>query len=298
MTFSTMITIITRAGLLGALISLSSYLSSYHLIFDLITRKHWIMVLLLGCLAIHSVEVLRFQTWTYKKPITNAASIRVMTSNLWVSNSDHSGQINYIHQIDPDVIVFQEYTPAWHIALTRELTEYSHQVTAPTSSPFGIALFSKVPIKQSEITTFATENIPSIDAIIEFKDQSLRVVGTHPTAPLSIERHNQRNDQLRGLAEAVKQEARPLLILGDLNITPWSYHFREFIRHGNLTDGRKNFGVLPTWPANIFPLQIPIDHIVVNDGVGLLTMQTSDGLHSDHKSLWADIWIKKESIGN
>ena len=89
-----------------------------------------------------------------------------------------------------------------------------------------------------------------------------------------------------------KIQFEPLVVLGDFNTTPWSYHFRELIINGQLLDGRRGLGILPTWPAKFFPLQIPIDHILLNDGARVVNMQTSTGLSSDHRTIWADLQLK------
>jgi len=85
------------------------------------------------------------QTYTPdNQPVT-----RVMTSNLLASSQSYDEFIAFIQSKDPDVIVFQEYTGKWHDALSTALVQYRFKVTAPIETPFGIALYSKLPISEN-----------------------------------------------------------------------------------------------------------------------------------------------------
>ena len=80
--------------------------------------------------------------------------------------------------------------------------------------------------------------------------------------------------------------------MGDLNITLWSAHFKRFLESGGFDHSRRGIGILPTWPAQVTALQIPIDHIVFNDKLTVNTMEKVKGLQSDHLTVWADLRIK------
>ena len=83
----------------------------------------------------------------------------------------------------------------------------------------------------------------------------------------------------------------PMVVMGDLNISPWSTHFRDFVNSAKLHDGRRGQGVLPTWPTEMPLMQIPLDHILFNAGVRVLSMQASSDVKSDHKIIWADVRV-------
>ena len=300
------------AGLVGSLMSLSGIFSAYHLVFDLFShfriqyivlifgvlclaltlRRFLIALILLCCLSVHLFDVGR--AWRPSDAVADAEgpTLRVMSSNVHTSNTEYAEHIQYIRSIDPDVIVFLEYTNAWADALLSSLEEYRYRVSVPQRTHDGIALFSKLPFDESGSVVLPNTSRPIVEGVVSIAGSSLKIIGAHPPPPLSQQLYAQRNDQLQALAEVTQGETAPLVLLGDLNITPWSSHYREFVVNGALRDGRRGFGILPTWPSGFFALQIPIDHVIVNSGVQVMTLHTSEGLTSDHRSIWADLRLR------
>lgn len=303
---------VVTAGLVCSFVSLGATLSAHHLIFDLLAhfrvqyivlifgalclsvgrRQYWKGLALVFCLSVHTFSVVRSQLPLESVADAEGPTVRVMSSNLLASNTEYHEHVRYIRDIDPDVIVFQEYTCAWAEALSSALSEYEHKVSLSLESPFGIALFSKLPIDSSNRAVSNNSHRPSIDSVVSMASGKLRIIGAHPPPPLSQQLYEERNAQLQALANVTKSADLPLVVLGDLNITPWSAHFREFVEIGRLRDGRRGFGILPTWPAGFMVLQIPIDHVIVNDGVDVVQMSSSDELASDHRSIWADVRLQ------
>lgn len=299
-------------GLLGSLLSVTSVLSPYHLFFDLLSnfriqyivlifgvlcvallcRKFLIASVLCACLLVHVVDVARAWYLPRTDSVATGPVIRVMASNLLASNAEHKKQIAYIRSIDPDIIVFPEYTPVWEVALGAALTDYGYRVTAPINNPFGIALYSKFPLADKKVSYLEDRSRPSVEAIATVGSQKLRIFGTHPPPPTSKAWYLERNRHLLKIAAQARSSDTPMVILGDLNVTPWSGHFRQFIKDGKLTDGRRGKKIMPTWPTFAGVLQIPIDHVVVNDVVEVNSMGVSEGLQSDHHTVWADIQFR------
>ena len=84
----------------------------------------------------------------------------------------------------------------------------------------------------------------------------------------------------------------PVVVAGDLNVTPWSGHFRHLLSVSQLADSRTGYGLQLSWPAVSFlPALMPIDHILVSEQVQVLERQTSPPIGSDHRAVWADIVI-------
>jgi endonuclease/exonuclease/phosphatase (EEP) superfamily protein YafD len=88
------------------------------------------------------------------------------------------------------------------------------------------------------------------------------------------------------LAAIIARLDRPLILAGDLNATPWSYAFEDFVRAANLTPGR----VVPTWPAFLGRLGIPIDFVMAR-GVTVEELETGPALGSDHLPVIAALTI-------
>lgn len=305
--------LVLRLGLIGSAVSLGALLSKHHFAFDLIShfriqyvilitlvlcfallKKRGIPALILaGCLCVHLYDIYRSQIPAIQASQKPETRIRIMSSNLLASNRDYTAQLKSIESVDPDVIVFQEYTSAWASYLEHALHDYPHRVAHPLESPFGIALFSKHPLKAPKVDYLIPHGRPGVEALVsmnaEGSNRSIKIYGTHPPPPISISLYAERNRQLESLAARVSTQTDPVVIAGDLNITPWSQHFRHFIATANLVDARRGQGILPTWPSTFLPLQIPIDHIIISRHVTVFSVTTSSGLSSDHKTIWADL---------
>ena len=84
---------------------------------------------------------------------------------------------------------------------------------------------------------------------------------------------------------ALKMAPAPVLLLGDMNLTPWSPAFADLLQQTGLRDGRLGFGLLPTWPARWGVLGIPIDHALISPAVTIHQMEIGRDVGSDHRPL-------------
>jgi len=97
-----------------------------------------------------------------------------------------------------------------------------------------------------------------------------------------------RDRQLREVGRIAAELPRPLILLGDLNITSWSPHFQDLLESSGLRDSRLGWGIQPTWPANPWLLRIPIDHALVSRDVRVIARRTGPAIYSDHRPIVLD----------
>lgn len=298
-------------GFLGCFVSMGSRLGAYAWYLDLLShfRIQYIALIVfalcvtlfwkyyksaavfLVCLGVHVFDVAKSQSDHDFETELEGPRLRIMSSNLLASNTDYDAHVQIIKSVNPDVIVFQEYTYAWQAALSFALGEYPYKVEVPAHHAFGNALYSKYPLQNARTPALVVDSRKSVDATMVIDETTLRVFGTHPPPPMSQRMHEERNLHLQRLGDNVQSYTAPMIVLGDLNISPWSTHFREFVSNAKLYDARRGQGLLPTWSIEMPLLQIPIDHILFNERVRVLSMQTSSDVKSDHKVIWADITV-------
>ncbi len=291
----------------GAVLSLAGALGHYNLFLDLLSnfrvqyiagtavvvvfallRRQFVAAILSSLvLAVHLYGVLPYLPQTPETTATR--DVRVMTCNLLASNRDHQRAIQSIELHQPDIMVFQEYSNQWEHALQATLARYRHQVVEQRNDPFSIALFSRLPLVDSRVVAYSGSGVPSIEATVSIDGQLVKVIGTHPWPPEREWSFNDRNRQLQAIAQVAAKQGGPTLVLGDLNIAPWSAHFKALLKEGGLQDARAGFGLMPTWPAGYLPLMISIDHILVGDQVAVTNMRPLDDIGSDHLCLMADL---------
>ena len=121
--------------------------------------------------------------------------------------------------------------------------------------------------------------------------EGFQLLATHPLPPISVDYARLRDEQLARIGALAAGLDGPLLLLGDLNITPWSHPYRRLMRDSGLSDGATGFGVQPTWPAGKPPLWIPIDHTLHSEAVVVLDRRVGPDLGSDHYPVIVDFAV-------
>ena len=214
-------------------------------------------------------------------------SVRIMSSNLLASNRSHQSLLQQVRDVNSQLIIFQEYTTYSHQARSHALTEYPYKLVHTIDSPFGIAVYSKVPFVKAEVKSFTS--LPAVDVTIASGGNLLRVLGVHPIPPMSAATYNARNEYFNAIAAEVAGVDVPVIVAGDFNAVPWSWHFKNMLKKGELASARDGHGLKPTWPGGFIPLLIPIDHILYNNQLALVEFDTGDNAGSDHKPIWAEL---------
>lgn len=208
--------------------------------------------------------------------------MRVVYFNVNTANTRYADTITFLEHLDADLVLLLEVDPSWLAALKILESRYPHSVAEPRVDNFGIALFSRWPIMTKEIVDLGDAGVPAIAAVIDTPQGNLLVLGVHTLPPVSLEYVTDRDRQLAAIPEFLSRSERPTLVLGDLNTTPWSIHFRRLLDNSGLEDCGRSFGLQPTWPTNNRALLIPIDHCLKSQHVRIADKFTTPDLGSDH----------------
>jgi len=216
-------------------------------------------------------------------------NLRVMLINVRTENERYDLVIACINKYRPDLVVVEEVDERWLNELGRLREEYPHVKLEPREDNFGIALFSRLPLNSAEIVYLGDAEVPSVTAQLEVGDRRLTVLGTHPLPPGSPGNFHLRNEQLEAVAKFVSNQTNPVVVLGDLNATPWSYYFRRFVSESGLVDSSKGKGIHATWPAGFIPLLIPIDHCLASPEIGIAGKMIGGNVGSDHLPVVVDL---------
>lgn len=264
------------------------FLFSLLAIFLATVQRLWLLALSSLVLSVTSVWLVLPQLGYIDTP--KATQFIVGHYNFYHHNAKPHEALETVGETDPDVIAIQEFNAAF-VEETDEILgpRYPVQVTEPWKDCcYGIALFSKFPILESEILSIG--NTPVIRAIIDVNGTPVCIISLHTRPPAFPDETDTRNEQLMTVAEMARKETYPCIVLGDFNIVPWDSVFQEFLREGNLTAVHN--GLQLTYPMDLgFPL-IPIDHITYS---GNLVPTSCDAVNipgSDHRGLVAGFYLK------
>jgi endonuclease/exonuclease/phosphatase (EEP) superfamily protein YafD len=222
------------------------------------------------------------------RPPEVSRSYRSLLMNVNTESGSPDKVAQAIKRIDPDIMVLEEINNQWLSVLSVPLRAYPYSQTMPREDNFGIALYSKHPFIRSEIRQVGEADIPSVVAELELPDGRLTVIATHPLPPGGAEYSRLRNDQLARLPGLVKQARSPVLMLGDLNVTPWCSHFNQLLSQSGMRNSSQGRGVLPTWPTFFPLLLIPLDHCLHTKGIHISRITIGPKVGSDHYPLVVD----------
>jgi endonuclease/exonuclease/phosphatase (EEP) superfamily protein YafD len=270
----------------------------------LLRHKGLVWVGLLLCAAL-SLPIL---TWYLPPRLTtdsaNGANpdLRVLIANLNTQNQSYSKVLNLTQAENPDLAIFLEVSAPWKVQLDQLRTAFPY-LSAPSSSDPGVVVYSKQPLQDTQIDFFGTERNPSVITQLTVANEPVTLVATHPLPPIRPSFFHSRNRQLAGISDYLANVDQRMILAGDLNTTMWSPYYQRLVNRTRLSNTRKGFGILPTWPTSgtytgipdwlTSLMQIPIDHCLISSGLKTTRMAIGSDTGSDHKPLIVDLQITR-----
>ena len=209
-------------------------------------------------------------------------SLKLMSFNVFAFNRDHERMLLYVRRELPDVLVLIEVTPEWAPAVRELAAQYPHRWINVGDAARGIAMMSREQPSAAATIDLAGRGAPSYLLTFGQGSTALSVLGTHFSWPLGRRVSEIRNAQLEALARFARAQPHPLVVMGDLNVTPFSPRFTRMLREGGLQRCVPGAGFTPTWPTHFPPLYIQIDHCLASAGVYAWNFRVGDYLGSDH----------------
>lgn len=225
-----------------------------------------------------------------------------MTFNIYAKNDNLNALALSVLEVDPDIVVFQEFW-RWHRAgLEERLTKtYPYTLHCQGGRRSFVALYAKIPFApqpgndcMDSLTADQRTSIISVQFPATETHGSFSVVTTHFDWPVPIQRQRKQVDTF---IEALAQVDGPVLVAGDFNSTPYSYSLKSLIERASLQRIAKN---IPTWPAPpTYPIPMPpwlqLDQIMSRGNVIATPAHRGPNGGSDHYPLYTDFYIESEN---
>jgi len=216
--------------------------------------------------------------------LTEGFSLRVLSMNVLSSNRQFQSARREIESSSADVVFLMEVNHRWMAELEALKERYPHHLALPREDNFGVALFSRIPWTRHEVKWLGHADVPSVEIELAHQGHDLVLIGTHPLPPVGGPYSQMRNEQLRELAKHVASLSKPVLVVGDLNTTPWSAGMRQLTASGHLGFRSLAPPWTPTWRAgSIFG--IPIDHALCTAPLVIAERSVGSDFGSDHRPL-------------
>lgn len=232
--------------------------------------------------------------------------LTVMSANLLVGHADEDALLAEIARHDPDLLIFQEYTPAKADVLVPRLkAKYPYRHEAMRQHAFGGAVFSKLPfVGEPEDAPHAELRAgaglreggvvgiqdPQIRVVVEFAGAPVVVQNIHDAPPMGGSYLAEQRRFIGWLARWAAAEPRAVLIAGDFNSTPESVNAAD-LRAAGLTEAHTAAGVGRggTWPTDgplsWFP-RVRIDQVWTR-GLRCVSSVVGEPNASDHRPVVA-----------
>ncbi len=217
-------------------------------------------------------------------------SVRIFSANLLMINPDPSGIISELNASDPDVLLFQEYSPRWEAALQDAdiPARYPHFVGIARPDSFGTAIYSKRPLDDARVID--VEGLPMTQATLR-ADTPLSLINVHTLPPRTAEYTKVFRTQMRALERFAKEHKNPLAMIGDFNVTQHAASYQSLREVGARAAHReRGRGYAVTFPNGIFPLPpVRLDHALMFGAVRCAAIEEGMGANSDHRPLLVEL---------
>lgn len=242
-----------------------------------------------ACLGLQAGVLLPLWVPPEPAPGTAGPPFRVLLANVHTRNRDFAAVRDLLRSESPDIVVLQETDRAWLDALADLRSAWPHHVEEARGDNFGIAVWSRLPLHGAALVRLDRTGLPSVVARVQHGAASFALIATHPIPPVGRVRTALRDENLAEVARRAAASALPVLVVGDLNCTPWSPRFRTLLRDGALRDSGEGHGYAPTWPARLSWLGIPLDHCLYGAGLRVVARRVGAPTGSDHRPLVVDL---------
>ena len=209
-------------------------------------------------------------------------SLRVMSVNLHRGHASAEQVVALARRWRADVLSLQEVDAAGIARLERAgLREVlPHRALALGRGTHGTALFARRPLRREP--TRGTWNAQAVAV-----SDGVELTAVHPPAPATATRVRAWGRDLRGLPPAGR---RARILAGDFNATVDHASLRRLLATGYRdAAGAVGAGLRGTWPVGGSLPPVAIDHVLVDERIGVraVALQEIDG--SDHRALLAHL---------
>ena len=265
----------------------------YMLIVLLILALTWQIILIAPYTAIYPKELVD------SEDENDLNRISLLVYNVLAENQKVEPLLDLISEIDPDVILLSEPNQWWLDQLDALEDAYPYTILQPQENQYGMLLYSRLELVNTEIRFLIEPEIPSLRTQIRLRSGTLiTLYGMHPRPPGLIRREDQnieeteegeredsdlRDAELMVVAKEIqKNEENPVIVAGDFNDVAWSYTTHLFQRIAGLLDPRVGRGLFTTFDTRSRLMRYPLDHVFASEHFMLFDLQRLPDIGSDH----------------
>ncbi|WP_050042147.1 endonuclease/exonuclease/phosphatase family protein [Acinetobacter modestus] len=211
--------------------------------------------------------------------------ISLLVANVLTPNHQYDLLLKHIDDLQPDLVLTLESDQNWQDALQPIEKQYPYRVAVPLDNLYGMHLYSRLRLDDSEIKFILSDEIPSIHASVTLRSGiQVQLYCLHPKPPSPTEAKDStlRDAELLIIGDRIKDLDESCIVMGDLNDVAWSRTTRLFQRISGLLDPRVGRYFMNTFHADYRLLRWSLDHIFHSTDFGLVEMKRLSHIGSDH----------------
>ena len=304
--------VVAIPALLIGLISLAGFFGRWFWVFDLAAsfRPQYAVVLLAGGVALllrswprlgSTILIVGLVNLAYVAPLfwgrqnipAASPAIRVVSFNVQGQNEQYEQVIDFLTEVNADVVFLHEANRLWERALSEALAGGRLPYRQHRSRPDHL-IFSTLTLTRdspSEVIShgWAEREARAMEVTVSLGEAEVTMLGIHPLAPTNARRAALRDAQFKFVADWVGSARGPTVVVGDFNATPWSHVSRPLTGAG-LRNSQRGFGLAPSFPVDgSFLTRVPIDHLLHSSHLAVSDRWLGPDLGSDHFPLVVDM---------
>lgn len=291
--------------------------------------KIWIILPLVAIAANYDFVSATLQLRSTKSLQIDPDRVKIATYNVHgFSQRGHKNTAAVISELmkreEVDVLCFQEFSVSKEFNIDSMAQMFSflpYYVTSLDKGGLPLAIFSKYPIRDSELIEFPTSNNGAVWVDIDLSDKWLRVLNIHlQTTNVNQSKteiadlmqkgvadqqgkqaldaindklyinSSKRVEQVEILRNAIAKDDKPTIVCGDFNDTPASYVYTQLTR--DLTDGFKECGSGYAYSYRPIYKLLRLDYILHDNKVKGQRYYSLNEDYSDHNPVFLEFGFR------
>lgn len=256
------------------------------------TPREIIFVALIAAIAYQLKMVLPY-TMLWKKQVKQVSQVQLdeskqismIVSNVLTTNTKYHLLIELIKKHQPDLVLTLETDQTWQNELAVIEADYPYRVPVPLDNLYGMHLYSKLELTETEVKFILSDEIPSIHTRVTLPSgNQVQLYCLHPKPPSPTEAKDStlRDAELLIVGDQIKDIDESCIVMGDLNDVAWSRTTRLFQRISGLLDPRVGRHFVNTFHADYPLLRWSLDHVFHSTDFALVHMERLPHMGSDH----------------
>jgi endonuclease/exonuclease/phosphatase (EEP) superfamily protein YafD len=211
--------------------------------------------------------------------------LKVASYNTARSSTDVASVVSWVKNEAADVIFLFETDREWVEAL--ELAEVPYDVYSGHSDErvYGITMLSRVDVTTETLEAGMTAE-PVLRAEAALGEGDVVIYATRAQRATGEDEAELRDATLADVGSWAAAEDMPVVVVGPLNTSQWSYAFRDLKDGADLQDSMDGYGFQPSYRADMWMgFRVPADQALYSSQLTTTERSLGPTLGSDHLPL-------------